>query len=41
MIRRWLARYGLDDVAFALWCGLVGSMILIAGAATSAALHVG
>ena len=41
MIRRWLARYGLNDVAFALWCGLMGCMILWAAAATSAALNVG
>lgn len=41
MIRRWLARYGLDDIAFALRCGLMGAMMLMAVAATAQALHVG
>ncbi len=41
MFRRWLAKYGLDDVAFAFWCGLMGGMILVAAAATAQALHVG
>ena len=41
MVRRWLAKYGLDDVAFALWCGAMGCMILAATAATQQALHTG
>ncbi len=41
MFLRWLARCGLDDVIFALWCGVMGSLILVASAATAQALGVG
>ena len=41
MVRRWLAKYGLDDLAFALWCAAMGGMILLAAAATKVALGVG